>query len=150
MRQLWLFLMIGPVALAQQWEFGGLAGAGFLNQATVGGTKASVSAGFSAGAAVGVSISHNLYPHLSGEIRYLFEKSDARVTSGAVSAGFSGQAHVLHYDVLYHLRSNRQPMRPYLATGFGVKMYRGTGVEMAYRPLMQYAWLTRAQEIKPM
>src|SRR5439155_9822043 len=78
MKHLWLFLILAPAAVAQQWEFGGLAGGGFLSQSTVGGTKTAVSAGFNSGPAVGISISHDLYPRLSGEIRYLFEQSNAR------------------------------------------------------------------------
>jgi len=150
MKHFWLFLILAPAALAQQWEFGGLAGGGFLPNHTVGGSTPAVSAGFNFGPAVGLTITQDLYPRVSGEIRYLFEQSNARLRSGSASTSMAGQAHVIHYDVLYHLRNRREPLRPYVAAGFGVKIYRATGDELAYRPLMQYAWLTRAHEVKPM
>jgi hypothetical protein len=150
MKHLWLFLILAPAALAQQWEFGALVGGGFLPDHTVGGSSPAVSAGFHWGPAIGLTISQDLYPHLSGEIRYLFERSDARLRSGSVSTSLGGQAHVLHYDLLYHFAKVRRSVRPYLATGFGLKVYRATGQEVAYRPFMQDAWLTRAHEVKPM
>ena len=99
---------------------------------------------------MGVTITQDLYPRLSGEIRYLFEQSNARLQSGGVSTTLRGQAHVVHYDILYHFRKVNRPVRPYVAAGVGVKIYRATGDDVAYRPLMQYAWLTRATETKPM
>ena len=31
-----------------------------------------------------------------------------------------------------------------------MKVFQGAGEEAAYQPLMQYAWLTRTSELKPM
>jgi hypothetical protein len=150
MKQLWLFLVLTSAALAQQWEVGGLAGGEFLPDTRVGGTNTAVSAGFHSGPAFGLTVTQDLYPRLSGEIRYLYEQSNARLRSGSVSASLSGQAHVVHYDLVYHYGAIRKTARPYVTAGFGIKIYRATGPEVAYRPLMEYAWLTRANEVKPM
>jgi len=34
--------------------------------------------------------------------------------------------------------------------GGGMKLFRGTGQEQAYQPLMQYGYFTRTQVVKPM
>ena len=114
------------------------------------GPPLAVSAGFAPGPAAGILFGHDLYARWSGEIRYLFEVRDSRLTSPGASANFAGQAHVLEYDVLFHLRSRESRMRPYAALGAGMKFFRGTGAEVAWRPLMQYAYLTHTNELKPM
>jgi len=146
-------VLLSLVALgcgAQQREFGLLGGGGYLPGSSLSGAAASVTAGFRPGPAAGLLIGHDLYSRWSGEIRYLYQQRDARLRSGATTATFSGQAHVLHYDVVWHAQPREARVRPYAAVGGGIKVYRGTGSEMAYRPLMEYAYLTRAQELKPM
>jgi hypothetical protein len=145
-----LFLAMALWGHAQQREIGVLGGGGFLNGAPVEGAAASVTASFSPGPAAGVLIGQDLYSYWSGEIRYLFEQRDARLRSSATAAGFAGQAHVLHYDLVLHARPRQDRVRPYVAVGGGIKIFRGTGTEIAYRPLMEYAYLTRTQELKPM
>jgi hypothetical protein len=147
------FLLLFAMVLgsrAQQREIGILGGGGFLNGVPVEGAEASVTASFSPGPAAGVLIGQDLYSRWSGEIRYLFEQRDARLRSSGAAAGFAGQAHVLHYDLVFHTRPRRDRVRPYVAVGTGIKIFRGTGAEISYRPLMEYAYLTRTQELKPM
>jgi hypothetical protein len=127
--------MIGAAG-AQQREIGILGGGGFLNGVPVQGA--------------GVLIGQDRYSRWSGEIRYLFEQRDLRITSGGTTARFSGQAHALHYDLVFHTRPRTGRVRPYVAIGGGIKIFRGTGAETAYRPLMEYVYLTRTQELKPM
>ena len=148
MRAVLLFLAIWT-AQAQQREIGILGGGGFSNHAGIQGATGA-SAGFAPGPAVGVLIGQDLYSRWSGEIRYLLELRDAHLRSSGTTAGFSGQAHALHYDLVFHSRPHHYPLRPYVAAGGGVKIYRGTGAETAYRPLMQYGYLTRTHDLKPM
>jgi len=134
---------------AQQREFGMLAGGSILNGLPLHGASA-VTAGFAPGPTAGALIGHDLYSRWSGEIRYLFEIQDARLRSPGASATFGSQSHAIHYAVLYHARVRQARWRPYLEAGGGTKIFRGTGTEVAYRPLMQYAYLTRTRELKPM
>ncbi len=143
-------LLAVALSTAQQREIGLLAGAAIPTGISIQGTAAGVSAGFGSGPSAGVFIGHDLYSHWSGEIRYVAGFGDAQLKSSGVTAGFSGQTHALHYDVVIHSRRRKDYVRPYLAFGGGMKVFRGTGTETAYRPLMQYAYLTRAQELKPM
>lgn len=148
MRTFLLLLAIWAVQ-AEQRELGILAGGGLSSHAGIQGSPGA-GAGFAPGPAVGVLVGQDLYSRWSGEIRYLFELRDAHLRSGGTTAGFSGQAHALHYDLVFHSRSRGHPLRPYVAAGGGVKIYRGTGAEAAYRPLMQYGYLTRTYDLKPM
>ncbi|SPF32345.1 conserved exported hypothetical protein [Candidatus Sulfopaludibacter sp. SbA4] len=149
MRVLLFFVLLGA-AHAQQFEIGALGGGGFLNGVPIQGGPAPVSAGFSPGPAAGIVFSHDRYARWSGEIRYLFEERDPQLTSGGASASFSGQAHAMQYDMVFHTRPRKERIQPYLAVGGGIKVFRGTGAETAYRPLMQYGYLTQTSEWKPM
>jgi hypothetical protein len=144
-----LLLLIGAAG-AQQREIGILGGGGLSNGLPILGAPVSASAGILSGPAVGVLLGQDLYSHWSGEIRYLFERREFRLAAGGGTAGFSGQSHALHYDIIYQHRTRNNRLRPYLAGGGGVKLFRGTGQETAYRPLMEDAYLTRTQQIKPM
>jgi hypothetical protein len=55
----------------------------------------------------------------------------------------------VHYDMMFHT-SSKARVQVFLAVGGGVKIFQGTGVEAAYQPLMQYAYLTKTRTLKPM
>jgi hypothetical protein len=145
-----LFCSLITSVQAQPRDIGLLGGGGWLNSVSIRGGLATPTAGFSPGITAGAVLGQDLYEHWSGEIRYLFEERDARLKNGSTTSEFAGQAHVVHYDVIFHAKPRRESLRPYLAVGGGIKLFRGTGSEMAYRPLMEYAYLTRTSEMKPM
>lgn len=133
-------------AFAQQWEFGGVAGAGFLNSVPAGGATA----GFASGLVAGGLIGERLSSHISGEIRYEYFQSDLQLSSNGQTARFGGDAHALHYDFLYRIRDSESRVQFYGAAGGGLKIFRGTGTEEAYQPLSQFGYFTKTQEVKPM
>jgi len=145
-----LLLAAGIGCFAQQWEFGGLGGGSFVPGATVSSSLGSATAGFQTGAAAGAFLGQNLYPHLSGEVRYEFLQSNLRLSSGATEATFSGVAHMIHYDVLYHTNRKGSRTQYFAAVGGGLKVYDGTGQESAYQALSQYAYFTKTRALKPM
>jgi len=149
MKYLYLLFTIGALH-AQNREIGVVGGGAFLPAVPVQGAVTAVSAGFQPGPAAGAFFGQDLYSHLSGEIRYLFELRNLHLASGGASASFSSQAHVLQYELRYHLRPRDERLRPYLAAGGGMKLFQGRGTEAAYQPLMQYAYLTHTQELKPL
>ena len=144
-----VLLVAALPASAQRWEFGVFGGGGFLNRAGLPGVSGVV-AGFEPGPSAGVELGHDLYRHWSGEIRYEYQLRSLRLTAGGTAASLAGEAHVLEYDILWQARTRRYRVRPYLVAGGGFKLYRGTGAEAAYRPLMEYAYLTHTMEWKPM
>ena len=145
-----ILLSAASAAFAQQWEFGGMGGGGFLSNVSASGASSSANAGFAPGAAFGVFAGNNLYRNLSGEIRYEYMQSDLRLSSGGQSAQFTGAAHAVHYDLIYHTVRQESNVQFFAALGGGMKLFRGTGTEEAYQPLSQFGYFTKTQAIKPM
>jgi hypothetical protein len=134
----------------QQWEFGGVGGAGFLNNVNVSSPAGSATAGFETGAAFGAFFGQNLYPHFSGELRYEYLQSNLHIQSGGTNATFTGNSQVLHYDLLWHTSRKGSRMQAFVAVGGGLKIFRGTGEEEAYQANYQFGYMTKTQQLKPM
>jgi len=145
-----LFLALGLCAFAQQWEIGGIGGAGFPNTVSVSGAAGSATAGFAPGAVAGAFFGQNLNSHWSGEVRYEFFDSSLKLSGGGSSAEFSGMAHALHYDLIYHTARKNSPVQFFAAFGGGLKIFDGTGSPEAYQPLSQYGYFTQTHQLKPM
>ena len=145
-------LLIAAMAaggLAQQWEFGGTGGAGFLNTVSVATPLAAATAGFQTGGSVGAFFGQNLYPHLSGELHYGFFQSNLQLAGQGSSVSFTGYSHVVHYDLVVHTnRASRTQF--FAAVGGGMKIFDGTGREEAYQPLSQFGYFTKTRSLKPM
>jgi hypothetical protein len=135
---------------AQEWEVGASGGYSFYENAKS--TRGSLTgkAGFGAGPVFGGVLGNDLFRLVGGEFRYTFVKNELRVSSGGSKAATSGQSHALHYDVLIHATPKEAPIRPFLAVGAGVKVYRGTGHELPYQPLSELVVLTRATQAVPL
>jgi outer membrane protein W len=149
----WLFICtLGLAGLghAQEWEIGGIAGAGFMNGLNITTAAASATTGFKTGGAFGAYAGSNLYPHLSGEIRYTYQMSDLKLSSGGTEATFNGISHAVTYELLYHPAPKRSKVQPFVGGGGGIKLFRGTGKESAYQPLSNFAYLTKTQDIRPL
>lgn len=153
MQTLRAIFVLGAAAagcFAQQWEVGASAGGSFPTSVPVTAPGGAATAGFKAGGTFGAYLGQNLYNHVAGEIQYGFIMSDLRVKSGGQEATFSGQSHVLYYDVLLHTGNRGARKQAFVSVGGGMRIFRGTGTEAAYQPLSQYAYLTKTQELKPM
>lgn len=145
------FIMLAAAAgcLAQQWEFGGGAGAGFLNTVSVTSPLAAATAGFQTGYGFGGYFGQNLYSHMSGELHYSYLQSDLKLASGGNTVTFDGVSHVVNYDFLLH---TTRPSRTqfFVAVGGGLKIFDGTGTEEAYQPMSQFGYFTKTRTLKPM
>jgi len=150
MKLLVLLSATGAASLAQVWEVGGAGGGGFLPGLSATGPAGSATAGFAPGFALGAVAGQSLYHQLSGELRYTYQRSDLKLSSAGSQATFDGDSHAIHYDLLWHFGTRHSGMRPFVAAGAGVKLYRGTGKEAAYQPLNQFAYLTHTQQIEPL
>jgi hypothetical protein len=145
-----LLLLVVPAA-AQSWELGAGAGAGIYSSTTLtsgGGQTATATIG--PAVAVSAYIGQNLYRKWAGEIRYTWQPGELRLNSGSGRATFDAQTQAVHYDVVYQFRTNEDTVRPFLAFGGGAKYFRGTGEEVVFQPLGQFAYLTRTGEWQPM
>ncbi|MGB7762899.1 MAG: hypothetical protein WBL61_23900 [Bryobacteraceae bacterium] len=146
-----LLLAFGLGAFAQQWEVGGIGGVGFLDTVHVSTTTAgSATAGFATGAVAGAFFGENLNAHWSGELRYEFFDSSLKLSGNGSSASFSGMAHAVHYDLIFHTNRKSSPVQFFLALGGGMKIFDGTGLQEAYQPLSQFGYFTQTHQVKPM
>jgi len=143
-------LVFSAPGFAQSWEIGGAAGGGFARRVTASGATGSARTGLDESFAAGAVLVQDLYTRVSGQIRYTFRPSALVVSSGSERAMFDAVSHALHYDLLFHSKPAGSAVRPFLAAGAGVRVFRGTGREAAYQPAQDYVLLTKTQEWKPL
>ena len=137
-------------SFAQQWEFGGVGGGGFLNSVGVSGTPGSATAGFQSGGVFGGYVGYNSYKHIGGELHYEYLQSNLKLTSGGSTATFDGVSHAVHYDVTFHTNARAGKVQLFAALGGGMKVFRGTGAPHSVQPLSQFGYFTQTQAMKPM
>jgi hypothetical protein len=150
MKKLILLITAAGACFAQQWEFGGVGGAGFLSNVNVSSPLGSAKAGFQPGGAFGAFFGQSIGTHFAGEVRYEFLQSNLELSSGGSTAHFSGNAHAIHYDLIWHTNRKESQVQFFAAAGGGIKIWQGTGTEQAYQPLMQYGYFTKTRVVKPM
>jgi hypothetical protein len=144
-----LVLLVVP-AYAQKYEFGVHGGGSLYSSKEVTTSAGSADAGFKMGFGAGITIGHNMYDRVGGEIRYSYLRNDLKVSSGGNDVKFGAESHAIHYDFLLHTADRSSKVRPYVAFGAGVKQYRGTGEEVAFRPLQNFAIPTKTTEVQPL
>jgi outer membrane protein W len=142
--------ILAPSALAQSWEVGGGVGGGFYTSQDVTSSAGSASAKLQTGVAGGAWLTNNSLGHWSGELRYEYQMGDLALSSGGTTATFGAHTQQFHYDLLWHARPSESRIRPYVGVGAGVKLYQGTGAQVAYQPLSNYALLTQQQDLTPL
>jgi Outer membrane protein beta-barrel domain len=150
LRTILVLTAAAAASYAQQWEFGGAGGGGFLNSVPVSGGIGSATAGFQTGAAFSAYVGSSQSKHIGGELRYAYLQSNLSLKSDGSEATFSGMAHVVHYDLILKTTRNNGKVQLFAALGGGVKVFRGTGTEAASQPLSQYGYFTKTQAVKPM
>lgn len=137
---------IAVPAFAQKYEFGLHGGGSFGQTKKVSSPRGEANAGFASGYSAGLSVGHNMYEHVGGELRYTFQQHDMKASGGSQEAKFGSQSHAIHYDFLIHGAGREARVRPYVAVGGGFKAYRGTGTESAFQPLSNIVILTKTNE----
>jgi Outer membrane protein beta-barrel domain len=137
---------VAPACRAQKWELGVLGGGGFYTKQTVSSPSGDGDVGIKSGAALGVFVGNNMYSRIGGELRYEYRPGSLRVASGGTEATFNGESHAIHYDFLIHFTPTGSHIRPFVAAGGGVKIYRGTGTATVTQPLSRLALLTNTYQ----
>lgn len=139
-------MLWASVCVAQTLEVGGTIGYGAYRNASVNAPAGTATAGFTNRFAVGALYGEDLYEHVSGEIRYLYQDGDPFVSAGSQRANVQGQSHAIHYDFLFHVRKRGEKIRPYFIAGGGIKVFRITGPAPLTQPLPQMVTLTTRNE----
>jgi len=139
-----------PAAFGQKWEVGGAVGGGFYTSQSVSGPAGTADAKFNTGLAGSAWIGNTTSNHWGGEVRYDFQFGAMKLSGNGAEATFGAQTHQIHYDFLWHAGSREARVRPFVAVGAGIKVYRGTGEETLTQPLSRVALLTKTQDVRPL
>jgi len=133
------------------WEIGGAGGYALgKDNSVVSSTGQTGDAGLQRGfLASAVAVDH-MFEHLSGEFRYVYRKGNPFVKTCCDAARMTGEAHSVGYDLLLQINGKEERIRPYIAFGGGVKVFRGTGGETDYQPLQNLVVLSKTQQTEPM
>ena len=142
--------VLAPAMFAQRWEVGGGAGGGFYTSESVTAPGGSASAKIDSNVAASAWLGNNRADKWGGELRGDFQLGSLDVSQGGSGATFAARSYAFHYDVLWHARPLGAKIRPFVAVGAGVKIYQGTGSQVAYQPLSNFALLTQAQDLTPL
>ncbi len=121
---------------------GGALGYGDYRKDSVYAPAGEVTAGIRSRFVAGITIDDDLYEHISGELRYLYQDGDPYFSGEGVKANVNGQSHALDYSLLFQFRDRQRRFRPYLAMGAGIKGYVVSGPPPFPQPLPQVATLT--------
>ena len=154
-----VFLLAGILGLAgaprclsqnRGWELGAEGGFGIVQDATINNPTGSVTAGVDNRFALSGFVGQDLYQRVSGELRYTLRDDDLVLKSGGRKANMDGESHLINYDFLFQARKRDARIRPYAAAGAGIRLFRGTGREDPIQPFINFAFLTKANEVKPL
>jgi outer membrane protein W len=135
--------------MGQNWEIGGGAGYGVYRNATISGAAGSVDAGVRNAYSVTGVVSEDLFEHLSGEIRYVYQAGSTFLQSGSAQGTVSGSSHTFTYDALLHLKPRESRIRPFVAFGAGAKYYATSGNTPKAQPVPAIAVLTTQSQWEP-
>jgi len=143
-------LAAAPAALAQKWEVGVAGGGNFYTSQTFSNPLGNAQGKLANGFLVSGWLDNNSGHLLGGELRYDYEQSNLKLSSGGTNVNFGAHTQAIHYDFLLNFAGREARISPFLAGGAGVKVYTGTGTEQAFQPLSNIALLTKTSETKPM
>jgi hypothetical protein len=136
-----------PQAWAQKWEVGGGVGGGFFPSVDVTNGSRSASAKIQTNLIGSAWLSNNGLGKWGGELRYDYQVGDLQLSQGGTQASFAARSQSVHYDILWHFTSTEATVRPFVAVGGGVRFYNGTGNEVVFQPLSNFALLTKDQDL---
>ena len=150
MKILPVLFVCSVAAMAQKWEVGGGVGGGFYTSQDVTSPAGSASAKIQTGLAGAAWLANNGQGHWSGELRYEYQMGSLALSSGGTTATFGAHTQQFHYDVMWHATPSESRIRPFVEAGAGIKLYQGTGTQVAYQPLSNFALLTQQQDLTPL
>ena len=145
-----LALLAAPLALAQKWEVGVGGGGNFYTSQTFTSPAGSADAKLANGIAVSAWLGNNSSKLIGGELRYDYEQSDLKLSSGGTNVSFGAHTNAVHYDFVLNFAGKESGVAPFVAAGAGIKVYTGTGTEQAFQPLSNIALLTKTSQFKPL
>jgi hypothetical protein len=145
-----LGLSLQPAFAQGNVEIGALGLISTYSSANVTSPVGSGTVGPGLGLSGGFVLGQTINNRWGGEFRYVYFRNDLELKSGSESADLGAQSHAIHYDLLYYFSDLDAKVRPYVAGGFGMKYYQGTGAEDPFQPMQEdLAILTKTNEVMP-
>jgi hypothetical protein len=141
-------VLFAAAAAAQGWEIGAAMGSGDYRSATITAPAGAAQAGVGNAIAPSVVVCDDMYEHVSGEFRYLYQGGEPFLSLGSVKGQMTGRSHTFVYDALVHLRGRDSRFRPFFAIGAGVKGYMAPGPVPSPEPLPKVGLLLANNEWK--
>jgi hypothetical protein len=141
-------LALSLPCLAQEWELGAAGGYGWYSNPSIISPAGSIQSGFAPKGAIGVVFGQNMYEHIGGEVRYLFQFGGPRLQSQGTDVSATGYSNLVTYDLLFHLTNRESRFRPYVAGGAGVKVYTGGELRFASPPFPGSAVLVPNNQVE--
>lgn len=141
-------LLLAPMVAAQPYMLGGSIGYGWYRDGTIFGAGSSAQAGIRNRFAAGAVFTDDLYEHISGEIRYLYQDGHPFLSSGSAKADMQGQSQAVTYQLLFHFKPRASRWRPFVSAGAGIKGYIVAGPAPVPQPAPNLASLVGTDEWK--
>src|SRR5215469_15518079 len=98
---------LGTASMAQQWELGAAGGYGTYVNANISGPAGQVQPAFVNRGVIGVLFGQNMYEHIGGEVRWLYQFGGPQLSSNGTVVSSTGYTNSVTYDILFHT-SNRE------------------------------------------
>jgi hypothetical protein len=124
---------------AQEWELGAAGGYGWHSNPSILSNAGSIQSGFASRGVMGVVFGQNLYEHVGGEVRWLYQFGGPELKSQGIETNPTGYSNLLTYDLLVHIAHREAKLRPYVAGGAGIKIYTGSQHRFINQPFLPSA-----------
>ncbi len=100
-RLLLLACLCASGGLAQEFQLGAAGGYGIYHRDNVFAPAGEATAGIDNRFAASVVFDDDLYEHITGELRYLYQDGDPFLSVGGVKSNVNGQSHSIDYSILF-------------------------------------------------
>jgi len=135
-------IVFAAACFAQEWEVGGFVGYGWYHNGTVESPSERIQAGIRNRVAFGFILGEDLYQHLSGEFRYVFQDGGPFLSGPGFNTNIDGRSHTFTYDVVVNVTNKEHRVRPFLAAGAGGKYYTASDDAILVQPAPAVVILT--------
>jgi hypothetical protein len=135
--------------LAQEWELGAAGGYGWYANPSIVSPAGSIRSGFASKGVMGVVFGQNMYEHIGGEVRWLYQFGGPQLKSQGIEASSTGYTNLVTYDVLFFTSNKEAKVRPYVAGGAGIKVYTGSELRSVGQPFVGSAVLVPGTQVEP-
>jgi hypothetical protein len=132
---------------AQEWELGAAGGYGWHVNPSIISAAGSIQSGFDSKGVMGVVFGQNMYEHIGGELRWIYQFGGPHLKSQGVETSATGYSNLLTYDVLFHMSHREAKLRPYVSGGAGIKVYTDSQHRFVGQPFFDSAILVSRSQV---